>query len=92
MNAIGQAAACAALDDGEFTARCVRENRAGLAQLEDSTPQDRTRRRCQSPQPAKPAATRAASGAHTVSIRLNKWRVTITAIKVQATRPSGISR
>jgi histidinol-phosphate aminotransferase len=34
VNAIGQAAACAALDDGEFTARCVRENHAGLAQLE----------------------------------------------------------
>jgi histidinol-phosphate aminotransferase len=34
VNAIGQAAACAALDDREFTAHCVRENLAGLAQLE----------------------------------------------------------
>ncbi len=34
VNAIAQAAAMAALDDGEFAARCVRENRAGLAQLE----------------------------------------------------------
>jgi histidinol-phosphate aminotransferase len=34
VNAIGQAAAIAALDDGDFTARCARENRAGLAQLE----------------------------------------------------------
>lgn len=35
VNAIAQAAAVAALDDGEFAARCARENRAGLAQLED---------------------------------------------------------
>jgi histidinol-phosphate aminotransferase len=34
VNAIGQAAALAALDDADFTQRCVRENRAGLAQLE----------------------------------------------------------
>lgn len=34
VNAIAQAAALAALDDGEFAARCARENRAGLAQLE----------------------------------------------------------
>ncbi len=34
VNAIGQAAAEAALDDHEFAARCVRENRAGLRQLE----------------------------------------------------------
>jgi histidinol-phosphate aminotransferase len=34
VNAIGQAAALAALDDGEFAARCARDNRAGLAQLE----------------------------------------------------------
>jgi len=34
VNAIGQAAAIAALDDGEFTEKCARENRAGLAQLE----------------------------------------------------------
>jgi histidinol-phosphate aminotransferase len=34
VNAIAQAAAVAALDDVEFTAKCVRENRAGLAQLE----------------------------------------------------------
>ncbi len=33
VNAIGQVAACAALDDGEFTERCRRENGAGLAQL-----------------------------------------------------------
>jgi histidinol-phosphate aminotransferase len=33
-NAIGQAAAIAALDDREFTAKCARENRVGLAQLE----------------------------------------------------------
>lgn len=33
-NAIGQAAAIAALDDGAFTAKCARENRVGLAQLE----------------------------------------------------------
>jgi histidinol-phosphate aminotransferase len=35
VNAIGQAAAGAALDDHEFTRRCARENRAGLAQLEE---------------------------------------------------------
>ncbi len=34
VNAIAQAAACAALDDTEFAARSARENRAGLAQLE----------------------------------------------------------
>jgi histidinol-phosphate aminotransferase len=34
VNAIAQAAAVAALDDTEFTERCARENRAGLAQLE----------------------------------------------------------
>lgn len=34
VNAIAQAAAVAALDDREFTERCARENRAGLAQLE----------------------------------------------------------
>ncbi len=34
VNAIAQAAAIAALDDREFTGKCVRENRAGLAQLE----------------------------------------------------------
>ncbi|MDB6167628.1 MAG: histidinol-phosphate aminotransferase [Verrucomicrobia bacterium] len=34
VNAIGQAAAAAALDDREFTAMCARENRAGLARLE----------------------------------------------------------
>lgn len=34
VNAIGQAAAIAALDDGEFAARCARENRQGLVQLE----------------------------------------------------------
>ncbi len=33
VNAIAQAAAMAALEDGEFAARSVRENRAGLAQL-----------------------------------------------------------
>lgn len=33
VNAIGQAAASAALDDHEFTGKCARENRAGLAQL-----------------------------------------------------------
>jgi histidinol-phosphate aminotransferase len=33
-NAIGQAAAIAALDDAEFTAKCARENLVGLAQLE----------------------------------------------------------
>ena len=35
VNAIAQAAAVAALDDSEFTDRCVRENRSGLAQLEN---------------------------------------------------------
>jgi histidinol-phosphate aminotransferase len=34
VNAIAQAAAVAALDDAEFAARCARENRAGLKQLE----------------------------------------------------------
>jgi histidinol-phosphate aminotransferase len=34
VNAIAQAAAIAALDDFEFTQKCVRENRAGLNQLE----------------------------------------------------------
>ncbi len=34
VNAIGQAAALAALDDREFTEKCIRENRAGLQQLE----------------------------------------------------------
>ena len=34
VNAIAQAAAVAALDDAEFTARCARENRAGRAQIE----------------------------------------------------------
>lgn len=34
VNAIGQAAAVAALDDVEFATRCQRQNRAGLAQLE----------------------------------------------------------
>lgn len=33
VNAIGQAAAVAALDDGEFTAKCRQENRRGMAQL-----------------------------------------------------------
>jgi len=33
VNAIAQAAAIAALDDLDFTAKCARENRAGLAQL-----------------------------------------------------------
>jgi len=33
-NAIGQAAAIAALDDREFTLKCARENQVGLAQLE----------------------------------------------------------
>ncbi|HSY53739.1 MAG TPA: histidinol-phosphate transaminase [Opitutaceae bacterium] len=33
-NAIGQAAALAALDDHEFTTKCAAENRAGLRQLE----------------------------------------------------------
>ncbi len=35
VNAIGQAAAVAALDDGEFAARCAKANREGLARLED---------------------------------------------------------
>lgn len=35
VNAIAQAAAMAALDDTAFAERCARENRAGLAQLED---------------------------------------------------------
>jgi len=34
VNAIGQAAAIAALDDREFTAQCVQGNRAGLQRLE----------------------------------------------------------
>jgi len=34
VNAIGQAAAIAALDDREFVAKCAGENRAGLRQLE----------------------------------------------------------
>lgn len=34
VNAIAQAAAVAALDDGEFSDKTARENRAGLAQLE----------------------------------------------------------
>jgi histidinol-phosphate aminotransferase len=34
VNAIAQAAAGAALEDREFTEKCARENRAGLAQLE----------------------------------------------------------
>jgi histidinol-phosphate aminotransferase len=34
-NAIGQAAAIAALDDREFVVRCVQANRAGLVQLEN---------------------------------------------------------
>ena len=34
VNAIAQAAAAAALDDREFAEKCARENRAGLAQLE----------------------------------------------------------
>lgn len=33
VNAIGQAAAVAALDDGEFTAKCRQQNRRGMAQL-----------------------------------------------------------
>lgn len=33
VNAIAQAAALAALDDGEFAEKCARENRLGLAQL-----------------------------------------------------------
>lgn len=35
VNAIGQAAAIAALDDTAFVARCMRENRTGLRQLAD---------------------------------------------------------
>lgn len=35
VNAIGQAAAVAALDDVEFTAKCRTENRRGMAQLTD---------------------------------------------------------
>ena len=35
VNAIGQAAAIAALDDAEFVERCRRENLAGLARLEE---------------------------------------------------------
>jgi histidinol-phosphate aminotransferase len=35
VNAIAQAAALAALDDGEFAGKCARENRLGLAQLEE---------------------------------------------------------
>jgi histidinol-phosphate aminotransferase len=35
VNAIGQAAAAAALDDGEFAERCARETRAGRVQLEN---------------------------------------------------------
>jgi histidinol-phosphate aminotransferase len=34
VNAIAQAAALAALDDGEFAEKCARENRAGMARLE----------------------------------------------------------
>ena len=34
VNAIGQAAAIAALDDGAFTTKCAQENRKGLKQLE----------------------------------------------------------
>jgi histidinol-phosphate aminotransferase len=34
VNAIAQAAALAALDDREFTEKCARENRLGMAQLE----------------------------------------------------------
>ena len=34
VNAIGQAAAAAALDDVEFVGRCARENRAGLRRIE----------------------------------------------------------
>jgi histidinol-phosphate aminotransferase len=34
VNAIAAAAAVAALDDHEFVAKCLRENRAGMAQLE----------------------------------------------------------
>ena len=35
VNGIAQAAAVAALDDHEFATRCARENRAGLAQIEN---------------------------------------------------------
>ena len=35
VNGIAQAAAVAALDDQEFAQRCARENRAGLAQIEN---------------------------------------------------------
>jgi histidinol-phosphate aminotransferase len=35
VNAIGQAAATAALDDRDFAERCARDTRAGLRQLED---------------------------------------------------------
>jgi histidinol-phosphate aminotransferase len=35
VNAIGQAAAAAALDDTEFAESCARENRAGIRQLQD---------------------------------------------------------
>lgn len=35
VNAIGQAAALAALDDTDFIARCRRDNRAGMLQLEE---------------------------------------------------------
>ena len=35
VNAIGQAAAIAALDDEAFTTKCAQENRKGLKQLED---------------------------------------------------------
>jgi len=35
VNAIGQAAALAALDDREFTEKCARENRAGMRRLEE---------------------------------------------------------
>jgi histidinol-phosphate aminotransferase len=34
VNAIGQAAAVAALEDARFTRRCARENRAGLRRIE----------------------------------------------------------
>ena len=34
VNAVGQAAALAALEDREFTSRCARENRSGMMQLE----------------------------------------------------------
>ncbi|MDF9831838.1 histidinol-phosphate aminotransferase [Ereboglobus sp. PH5-5] len=35
VNAIAQAAAIAALDDHDFTGRCTRENKSGLAQVEE---------------------------------------------------------